>query len=332
MALARRTAEVDAEVAALRAQLATESAGSIGWRPRNPAARPLAPRTGKPRPPARERIRRRSADLGIGDMDAYGPADDGSGSPPMYELRLYLAGHSPKSVRAVENLRRTCEEYLPGRYRIELVDLLENPQLARGDEIIAVPTLVGSSPSPSARSSATCRTPRSCWSGCSCAARVASSDAPGRRTPSLVADAVRQRRLPRSRRPSRRSGASATRNSRGGRARGGRRHRRPALAARDRIVAVPTLVKRLPAPPRQLVGDLADVDRLRAGLDLGPTAAAVTDPPEDGVGGRRLGSAPRSWSWTGHSPRSGGDVDAVVMGGPHGPSCTRWSAPTGRTG
>jgi circadian clock protein KaiB len=85
----------------------------------------------------------------MGDMDANGPAhDDGSGAPPMYELRLYLAGHSPRSVRAVENLRRTCEEHLPGRYRIELVDLLENPQLARGDEIIAVPTLVRMLPEP----------------------------------------------------------------------------------------------------------------------------------------------------------------------------------------
>ena len=65
-----------------------------------------------------------------------------------YELRLYLAGHSPKSVRAVENLRRACEEHLAGRYRIELVDLLENPQLARGDEIIAVPTLVRKLPQP----------------------------------------------------------------------------------------------------------------------------------------------------------------------------------------
>jgi len=63
-------------------------------------------------------------------------------------LLLYLAGHSPKSVRAVENLRRVCEEHLPGRYRIELVDLLENPQLARGDEIIAVPTLVRKLPVP----------------------------------------------------------------------------------------------------------------------------------------------------------------------------------------
>ena len=82
-------------------------------------------------------------------MDANGTFhDDGSDSPEMYELRLYLAGHSPRSVRAVENLRHTCEEYLPGRYRIELVDLLENPQLARGDEIIAVPTLVRKLPVP----------------------------------------------------------------------------------------------------------------------------------------------------------------------------------------
>jgi circadian clock protein KaiB len=66
----------------------------------------------------------------------------------VYELRLYLAGQSPKSVRAVENLRRACEEHLPGRYRIELIDLLDNPHLARGDEIIAVPTLVRKLPQP----------------------------------------------------------------------------------------------------------------------------------------------------------------------------------------
>jgi circadian clock protein KaiB len=66
----------------------------------------------------------------------------------VYHLRLYVAGQSPKSVRAVENLRRVCEDHLAGRYTIELVDLLENPQLARGDEIIAVPTLVRKLPEP----------------------------------------------------------------------------------------------------------------------------------------------------------------------------------------
>ena len=83
-------------------------------------------------------------------MEPTGGAGSNRGDDPSkeYELRLYLAGHSPKSVRAVENLRRACEEHLAGRYRIELVDLLENPQLARGDEIIAVPTLVRKLPQP----------------------------------------------------------------------------------------------------------------------------------------------------------------------------------------
>ena len=73
------------------------------------------------------------------------PSPDPDGT---YHLRLYVAGQSPKSVRAVENLRRVCEDYLPGRYTIELVDLMENPQLARADEIIAVPTLVRKLPEP----------------------------------------------------------------------------------------------------------------------------------------------------------------------------------------
>ena len=65
-----------------------------------------------------------------------------------FELRLYVAGQSPKSVQAIENLRRVCEEYLPGRYNIELIDLVEHPRLVRGDEIIAVPTLVRRLPEP----------------------------------------------------------------------------------------------------------------------------------------------------------------------------------------
>lgn len=65
-----------------------------------------------------------------------------------FDLRLYVAGQSPKSVQAIENLHRVCEEYLPGRYRIELIDLVEHPKLARGDEITAVPTLVRRLPRP----------------------------------------------------------------------------------------------------------------------------------------------------------------------------------------
>jgi circadian clock protein KaiB len=67
---------------------------------------------------------------------------------PTFQLRLYVAGQSPKSLRAIDNLRRVCEEHLAGRYIVELVDLLENPALARGDEIIAVPTLVRTLPEP----------------------------------------------------------------------------------------------------------------------------------------------------------------------------------------
>ncbi|MCW2820051.1 MAG: KaiB domain protein [Marmoricola sp.] len=63
-------------------------------------------------------------------------------------LRLYIAGQAPRSVRAMENLRRVCRDHLPGRYRVEVIDLLENPSLARRDEIVAVPTLVRTLPSP----------------------------------------------------------------------------------------------------------------------------------------------------------------------------------------
>ena len=65
-----------------------------------------------------------------------------------YELRLYIAGPSARSLSALANLKTICEEYLQGRYRIEVIDLLEHPQLARGDQILAVPTLVRKLPEP----------------------------------------------------------------------------------------------------------------------------------------------------------------------------------------
>jgi circadian clock protein KaiB len=60
----------------------------------------------------------------------------------IYRLRLYVAGETPRSLTAFANLKRICSVYLPGRYRIEVVDLLKNPQRAREDEIFAIPTLV----------------------------------------------------------------------------------------------------------------------------------------------------------------------------------------------
>ncbi|CAM4358194.1 circadian clock protein KaiB [Pedobacter westerhofensis] len=65
-----------------------------------------------------------------------------------YELRLYVAGKTQKSVTALNNLKKYCEEHLAGQYVIEVIDLLENPQLAEGDQIFAVPTLVKKVPEP----------------------------------------------------------------------------------------------------------------------------------------------------------------------------------------
>lgn len=67
---------------------------------------------------------------------------------PAYELRLYVAGHTPKSLAAFSNLQRICETHLAGQYRIEVIDLLKTPQLAAGDQILAVPTLVRRLPAP----------------------------------------------------------------------------------------------------------------------------------------------------------------------------------------
>jgi circadian clock protein KaiB len=65
-----------------------------------------------------------------------------------WDLRLYVAGQTPKSMTAFANLKRICEEHLAGKYRIEVVDLLKEPQLARGDQILALPTLVRKLPEP----------------------------------------------------------------------------------------------------------------------------------------------------------------------------------------
>lgn len=69
-------------------------------------------------------------------------------SPKTYELRLYVAGQTPKSLTAFANLKKICEEHLSGQYHIEVIDLLKKPQLASGDQILAIPTLVRKLPEP----------------------------------------------------------------------------------------------------------------------------------------------------------------------------------------
>ena len=66
----------------------------------------------------------------------------------LFDLRLYVAGQTPKAIRAFANLRKICDEHLAGRYRIEVIDLLDDPQLGRGDQILALPTLVRRLPQP----------------------------------------------------------------------------------------------------------------------------------------------------------------------------------------
>jgi circadian clock protein KaiB len=69
-------------------------------------------------------------------------------STPKYDLRLYVAGQTPRSLQALSNLKRICEEHLAGNYRVEIIDLLVKPQLATGDQILAIPTLVRAIPKP----------------------------------------------------------------------------------------------------------------------------------------------------------------------------------------
>jgi circadian clock protein KaiB len=76
-------------------------------------------------------------------IDEVQPGDDGQ-----VHLRLYVAGQTPKSLAAIANLKRLCEEHLAGRYTIEVVDLQVTPQLAAGDQIVAVPTLIRRLPPP----------------------------------------------------------------------------------------------------------------------------------------------------------------------------------------
>jgi circadian clock protein KaiB len=94
----------------------------------------------------REQDTRSSGESGVNDM-----SDESEGGQEHWNLRLYVAGQTPKSIAALANLKRVCEEHLAGKYNIEVVDLLVNPQLARGDQIVAIPTLVRKLPEPMRR-------------------------------------------------------------------------------------------------------------------------------------------------------------------------------------
>jgi len=86
-----------------------------------------------------------------GDNRSIASSEKGCKNRPdseCYELRLYIAGQTPRSMEAFANLKKICEEHLKGRYSIEVIDLLENARLAKGDQILAIPTLVRTLPEP----------------------------------------------------------------------------------------------------------------------------------------------------------------------------------------
>lgn len=84
-------------------------------------------------------------------MSGPPPVEDGENPPEYYNLRLYVAGQTARSLTALANLRHICEVHLAGRYRLEVIDLLEHPQLAASDQILAVPALVRRLPPPMKR-------------------------------------------------------------------------------------------------------------------------------------------------------------------------------------
>ena len=83
-----------------------------------------------------------------GSMAAKKSRSKAPAADSAWNLRLYIAGRTPKSITAFENLKKICEEHLKGRYNIEVVDLVKHPQLAAGDQILAIPTLVRKLPQP----------------------------------------------------------------------------------------------------------------------------------------------------------------------------------------
>lgn len=95
------------------------------------------------------KARPRSRSSGAGTPSSNGkPRRPATDDPEEWALRLYVAGQTPKSLAAFANLKRLCEEHLPNRYSIEVIDLSKNPQLAQKDQIVALPTLVRKLPEP----------------------------------------------------------------------------------------------------------------------------------------------------------------------------------------
>ena len=200
-----------------------------------------------------------------------------------------MAGQTPKSLQAFANLKRICEEHLAGEYHIEVIDLLKSPQLAKGDQILALPTLVRKLPEPVRKIIGDLSNTERVLVGLDLRPRSARRQSEAQKSNRPTPRRSRER-LPRSRRrnitvcgfsspgpppgplaPSRTSGPFARRSCKG-------RYdlevidiyQHPEQAKPEQIVVAPTLVKKLPLPVRRLIGDLSDQERVLAGLDIVP--------------------------------------------------------------
>ena len=205
----------------------------------------------------------------------------------MFALRLYIAGLSPKCVRAIDNLKHVCEEHLAGRYSIEVIDLLVQPQLASGDEIVAVPTLVRQLPQPIRRIIGDLSDTEKVLVGLQLRQRseaVVTDDQLPESPPvpiDLAATVVRQ------------WGLSAFGGGGGERAADLRRGPRrawltsrcwtsapsPNRCCRTTSTSRPPWSERWPEPVRRLVGDLSDADRVRQALEIEADPMRPARPP-----------------------------------------------------
>ena len=212
--------------------------------------------------------------------------DASSGEPTVeWELRLYVAGQSARSVTAFANLKKLCEAHLAGKYRIEVIDLLENPQLSRDDQIVAIPTLVRTLPSPIRKIIGDLSNTEKTLVGLQLRPAAREEREAIMNEPKVAQPPVRTPRpirrdigcasmsVARHRDPRRRSPTSR-RSARDGWQ--GRyelevidAYQQAELTSDQQIVVLPTLIKSLPRPLRRMVGDLSDEEHVLLGLGLG---------------------------------------------------------------
>jgi circadian clock protein KaiB len=198
-------------------------------------------------------------------------------TPEVFKLRLYVAGQTPKSIRAFANLKVLCDEHLKGRYQIEVIDLLEHPDMARGDQIVAIPA-GHQAAQPVGRSWRLVNTDR---------VLVGHNPATGQLIPQNPYEEDPEKDRPHSRqaryvlrlyvsRSTLKSKRAIENMKRVCEEHLNGRYNLEVidiyehanLARDEQIVAVPTLIKQLPLPLRRLVGDMSDLNRVLFGLDL----------------------------------------------------------------